>query len=348
MTKKEFLSREYARERKRVQSLVNRYRKKGFEFPENIIPAKPKRITEGSIRRLQKLSPTKVKTKSQLYTKQLHRQAKISKPSIEKPSIEKERVTPASTQESYTDSGYYESDSWFEQATPKELYNYSNDPYYLEPLEAGDRLQAVMEKQGYTDVSQMLNSELSDINLVKSDGGYIIDEETGVIVAKDTTKTDETVNAFIDDFAEATGADMSMFKDAGFDFDDIGSQSLFEDEEPTGIIDSQGFRANDGWANTVINNFIMTLNHFPKVAYPMLYPIIKDLEYSYDSIEQSREALASAIIDTMNDIGSLDRGVAYNGEYLNSFAQSLEQKYNARLDALIALDNALEEGQIIN
>lgn len=329
MTKKEYLSREYARERKRVQSLVNRYRKKGFEFPENIIPAKPKRITEGSIRRLQKLSPTKVKTKSQRYTKQLQRQSRISKPSIEKPSIEKERVTPASTQESYTDSGYYESDSWFEQATPKELYNYSNDPYYLEPLEAGDRLQAVMEKQGYTDVSQMLDSELSDINLVKSDGGYIIDEETGVIVAKDTSKTDETVNAFIDDFAEATGADMSMFKDAG-------------------MIDSQGFRANDGWANTVINNFIMTLNHFPKIAYPMLYPIIKDLEYSYDSIEQSREALASAIIDTMNDIGSLDRGVAYNGEYLNSFAQSLEQKYNARLDALIALDNALEEGQIIN
>lgn len=347
MTKKEYLSREYARERKRVQSLVNRYRKKGFEFPENIIPAKPKRITEGSIRRLQKLSPTKVKTKSQRYTKQLLRQSKISKPSIEKPSIEKERVTPASTQESYTDSGYYGSDIWAEHATPQELYDYTNDPYYLEPLEAGDRLQAVMEKQGYTDVSQMLDSELSDINLVKSSEGYIIDESSGTIIAKDTTKTDEMVNNFISDFEDATGADMSMFQDFDYSWDDIKSGNAFTDDSEKS--NKSASDSDDGWAQTVINNFIKTLNHFPTKAYPILYPLVDELKFKYeDNLTLSKQSLASAIIDTIAEVGELEYGVAYNEEYLNTFADALELKYGNNLDALIALNETLEESQIIN
>lgn len=47
----------YEKERRRVQQFIYRARKRGYSFPEDIIPQKPKRITQASVRRLQKLKP---------------------------------------------------------------------------------------------------------------------------------------------------------------------------------------------------------------------------------------------------------------------------------------------------
>lgn len=49
----------YMKERRRVQRLVNRYKKVGLET-NIIIPKIPKRITQGSINRLSKITPEKV------------------------------------------------------------------------------------------------------------------------------------------------------------------------------------------------------------------------------------------------------------------------------------------------
>lgn len=57
------LKKEYMKQRKRIQSYLSRYRKLGLEF-DNILPKIPKKITEGSIRRLQKITPQKIQEKA--------------------------------------------------------------------------------------------------------------------------------------------------------------------------------------------------------------------------------------------------------------------------------------------
>ena len=58
------LKKEYMKERKRIQSYLSKQRKFGLEFSKNILPKIPKRITEGSIRRLQKITPQKIQEKA--------------------------------------------------------------------------------------------------------------------------------------------------------------------------------------------------------------------------------------------------------------------------------------------
>lgn len=57
------LKKEYMKQRKRIQSYLSRYRKIGLEF-DNVLPKIPKKITEGSIRRLQKITPQKIQEKA--------------------------------------------------------------------------------------------------------------------------------------------------------------------------------------------------------------------------------------------------------------------------------------------
>nr|DAI36894.1 MAG TPA: hypothetical protein [Caudoviricetes sp.] len=57
------INKAYAKERNRVKSFVRRAEKRGYSFPETIIPSIPKRKTEASVRKLKKL------TKDVLYTK---------------------------------------------------------------------------------------------------------------------------------------------------------------------------------------------------------------------------------------------------------------------------------------
>lgn len=57
------INKAYAKERDRVRSFVRRAEKRGYSFPESIVPSIPKRKTEASIRKLKKL------TKELLYSK---------------------------------------------------------------------------------------------------------------------------------------------------------------------------------------------------------------------------------------------------------------------------------------
>ena len=54
--KQQAINKAYAKERKRISSFVRRAEKRGYSFPESIIPSIPKRKTEASIRKLRKLS----------------------------------------------------------------------------------------------------------------------------------------------------------------------------------------------------------------------------------------------------------------------------------------------------
>lgn len=61
--KQQAINKAYAKERNRVKAFVRRAEKRGYSFPESIIPSIPKRKTEASIRKLKKL------TKEKLYSK---------------------------------------------------------------------------------------------------------------------------------------------------------------------------------------------------------------------------------------------------------------------------------------
>ena len=64
MANKELLK-QYKKERTRIKRLSTYYQHKGYQFNlEDILPPVPKRITEGSVRRLQKITSERIKNKA--------------------------------------------------------------------------------------------------------------------------------------------------------------------------------------------------------------------------------------------------------------------------------------------
>jgi hypothetical protein len=60
---------EYNKQLKRVKSFIRRAEKKGFVFSENVVPSRPKRITQASVRKLEKLTPNKLYQKAEYVSK---------------------------------------------------------------------------------------------------------------------------------------------------------------------------------------------------------------------------------------------------------------------------------------
>ena len=55
---------EYNKEVRRLKQAIRRAEKQGYIVPESIIPQRPKTITQGSVRRLAKITPEKIRQKS--------------------------------------------------------------------------------------------------------------------------------------------------------------------------------------------------------------------------------------------------------------------------------------------
>lgn len=60
--KQKAIEKEYRKQRKRIQNYVSKRKKKGF-FSDFQLPKIPKKITEASVRRLEKITPKKLKKK---------------------------------------------------------------------------------------------------------------------------------------------------------------------------------------------------------------------------------------------------------------------------------------------
>lgn len=60
----------YAKELKRIKSFIRRATKRGYVIDPNLIPKKPKKVTEGSVRRLKKISSKYIYEKSQYRVKE--------------------------------------------------------------------------------------------------------------------------------------------------------------------------------------------------------------------------------------------------------------------------------------
>ena len=58
------LIQEYRHQRRRIQQFMRRAEKRGYQFSQNALPDRPKRITEKSVKRLQELTPEKLYKKA--------------------------------------------------------------------------------------------------------------------------------------------------------------------------------------------------------------------------------------------------------------------------------------------
>lgn len=56
---------EYRKQRRRVQQAVKRLEKIGYIFDENVVPKIPKKVTKASVQRLAKITPEKLREKSE-------------------------------------------------------------------------------------------------------------------------------------------------------------------------------------------------------------------------------------------------------------------------------------------
>lgn len=56
--------RAYSKQVKRIKQFMRRAEKRGYQFSENVLPQKPKRVTQASVRKLAKLTPEKLYQKA--------------------------------------------------------------------------------------------------------------------------------------------------------------------------------------------------------------------------------------------------------------------------------------------
>lgn len=57
--------RDYSKQVKRIKQFIRRAEKRGYQFDEDVIPQRPKRITQASVRKLAKLTPEKLYQKAE-------------------------------------------------------------------------------------------------------------------------------------------------------------------------------------------------------------------------------------------------------------------------------------------
>lgn len=67
MSKQNELLKLYNKQRKRIRAAIRRERSRGYVFVDEPIPQKPKKITAGSIRRLEKITPEVLRKKAEYF-----------------------------------------------------------------------------------------------------------------------------------------------------------------------------------------------------------------------------------------------------------------------------------------
>lgn len=93
------IRKEYNRTRKNLLARIRRMKKAGYEFPENLVPNIPKRVTDGSIRRLERINlekkgkkPKVAKTRKTTPKKSKDVSRETSKPKTKKRTKTVEKV----------------------------------------------------------------------------------------------------------------------------------------------------------------------------------------------------------------------------------------------------------------
>lgn len=97
---------EYNKQLKRVKSFIRRAEKKGFVFSENVIPSRPKRITQASVRKLEKLTPNKLYQKAKYVSEATYGEVISGKKGLQIVKQQRKIQVEPPTQESTNTEGF--------------------------------------------------------------------------------------------------------------------------------------------------------------------------------------------------------------------------------------------------
>lgn len=204
------IERKYYKERKLVLQRISRAKKRGFAVPEKLLPAIPKKITVGSIRRLEKLSAKYIQEKSEYkgkkgtearreYRKDFVAKRKSSRKANK--AEEKEKKESAREEEPYYDyddgyeegyeSGYgdgYNAGRQVEVELPEESELVYQEIIRMLSDPSGNRLQSnialnflnsEIEKRGFNDVMRTINESPDELKDDAHTIAYVSDGRQG-------------------------------------------------------------------------------------------------------------------------------------------------------------------------
>lgn len=362
MAKQLTIKQQYYQQRKRIERYYRKYEKEGYERTDKALPSIPKKITEASVRRLQGFTPEKMqknlispfyyselsayKPYKELTTRTLYEEKHKTNFSyteqkllhINYPTILQTRIRPEVRELKPAMYQYYKDIedtvdiNISEGRTP---YAYANDDksewtradYEI----ASDRMQL--------DYKDMTDEELSDMDLMKTDDGFIISTNTGEIIARDMSKEIAKNNEFVDDLVE------EGYLPADFEWEDLteSKKDLYEksplSEKSKQAIYEHSFNTDD----TTIYMFMANLRRYSNSAYPYLSEIILGFWAEGGDNPDTKHAIAVAIEKTVSEYGWVTREIAYTSERLSQYGSSLLSNFNISQSAEESLNNSLEE-----
>lgn len=159
------LKKEYMKERKRIQSYLSKQRKFGLEFSKNILPKIPKRITKGSIRRLQKITPQKIQEQAVFVDKDTGEVIKGKKAKKYAKEFNKQHQEYYPNESDIVMDNFSEMVSYFEPMSFYAISNFkgmvSRFPNSAEPI-ITPWINNLISEYGFDNVAQMLQDAMAD------------------------------------------------------------------------------------------------------------------------------------------------------------------------------------------
>lgn len=366
MAKQSTIKQQYYQQRKRIQRYYRKYEQQGYERTEKALPSIPKKITEASVRRLKTYTPEKMQKNliSPFYYIE-HYVGKPSKGNIITTLYEEKHKTDFSYEyqklfhTNYPtkfsdkvrpkvydikppkfDYEYYrqiEEEVEYELELKKNFYKYASEDK-REWTKADYDYASDEMAMNYKDMSE---DELSQMDLMKTDDGYIISTNTGEIIARDMSqeiaKNNEFVNELVDD----------GYLPADFEWEELNKPE--ENKQTTPPFSE---KAQQGFANkypdmddATINMFMANLRKYPKNAYPYIGEIIMGFWSQGGDNDNTKHAIARAIEKTVSEYGWMTREIAYNHEKLQQYGSALIANFDISQSGLESLNSSLEEDE---
>ena len=192
------IERKYYKERKLVLQRISRAKKRGFAVPEKLLPAIPKKITVGSIRRLEKLSAKYIQEKSEYKGKkgaearrEYRKDFVAKRKSSRKANKAKKKEKKESAREEKYESGYgdgYNAGKQVEIDLPEESELVYQEIIRMLSDPSGNRLQSnialnflnsEIEKRGFNDVMRTINESPDELKDDAHTIAYVSDGRQG-------------------------------------------------------------------------------------------------------------------------------------------------------------------------
>ena len=372
MANQSTIKKQYYQQRKRIERYYRKYEQQGYERTEKALPSIPKKITEASVRRLQSYTPEKMqknlispflydvfsrkgyKTQERTlyeeknrtnFSNEYNRLFHTNYDKAYKTDIVRSRVVelkPSKFDYSYYKIDKYQyDDDYYDDYTGYEVARKTPFSYM-----ADDKTEWTKADYEYASDEMALNykdmteSELSAMDLMKTDDGYIISTNTGEIIARDMTKEIENNKEFISNLQSEGYVDTDLSWDDIVNQKDIKTTSSFSDKTLE-TMKSKYLDADDA----TINIFLSEVRKYPDKAYEYIASIISQMESMAGDSPNKKHAIAVAIEKTISEYGHISNQIAYSSQRLAEYGSALLENFDISQSALESLNEGLEEDE---